>query len=112
MPGSVGAVSKEHILWDKGSRFYKLGKSMDKIGWRRYMEGMISSEVLAIQAECVDLGVCLLFLDSWAKGLAINLLETTHGQWLYRNMLVHDTVCGLKAAERKEEQQREIEDQI
>ena len=28
--------------------------------------------------------------------------EATHGQWLYRNMLVHDTVSGLKVAERKE----------
>ena len=51
-------------------------------------------------------------LDNWAKGLAIKLLEATHGQWLYRNMLVHDTVSGLKAAESKEELQREIEDQI
>ena len=32
MPGSVGGVSMEHIVWDKGSRFYKLGQSMDKIG--------------------------------------------------------------------------------
>ena len=53
-----------------------------------------------------------LLLDNWAKGLATNLLEATHGQWLYRNMLVYDTVSGLKAAERKEELQREIEDQI
>ena len=76
------------------------------------MEGMISSEVLAIQAECVDLGGCLLLLDNWAKGLAINLIEATHGQWLYRNMLVHDTVSVLKAAKMKEELQREIEDHI
>ena len=102
----------EHIVWNKLSRFYKLGQSMDKIGWRRYMEGMISSEALVIQAECVDLGGCSLSLDNWAKGLAIKLLEATHGQWLYRNMLVHDTVSGLKAAERKEELQREIEYQI
>ena len=88
----------EHIVWDKGSRFYKLGQSMDKIGWRRYMEGMISSEALVIQAECVDLGGFLLSLDNWAKGLAIKLLEATHRQWLYRNMLVHDTVSGLKEA--------------
>ena len=53
-----GGVSMEHIVWDKGPRFYKLGKSMEKIGWRRYMEGMISSEALVIQAECVDLGSC------------------------------------------------------
>ena len=102
----------EHIVWDKESRFYKLGQSMDKIVWRRCMEGMISSEALVIQAECVDLGGCSLSLDNWAKGLAIKPLEATHGQWLYRNMLVHDTVSGLKAAERKEELQREIEDQI
>ena len=76
------------------------------------MEGMISSEALVIQAECVDLGGSSLSLDNWAKGLAIKLLEATHGQWLYRNMLVHDTVSGLKAAERKEELQRKIEDQI
>ena len=76
------------------------------------MEGMISSEALVIQAECVDLGGCLLSLDNWAKGLAIKLLEATHEQWIYRNMLVHDTVSGLKAAERKEELQREIEDHI
>ena len=76
------------------------------------MEGMILSEALEIQAECVDLGGCLLFLDNWAKGLAIKLFEATHGQWLYRNMLLHDTVSILKAAERKEEPQRKIEDQI
>ena len=51
-----GGGSMEHIVWDKGSRFYKLGQSMDKIGWRWYTEVMISSEALAIQAECVDLG--------------------------------------------------------
>ena len=75
----LGGVSMEHIVWDKGSRFYKLGQSMDKIGWRRYMEGMISLEALAIQAECVDLGGCSLLLDNWVKGLAIKLLEATHG---------------------------------
>ena len=89
----------EQIVWDKGSQFYKLGQSMEKIGWRWYMEGMILSEALVIQAECVDLGGCSLSLDNWAKGLAINLLEATHVQWLYRNMLVHDTVSILEAAE-------------
>ena len=27
-----GRVSMEYIVWDKVSRFYKLGQSMDKIG--------------------------------------------------------------------------------
>ena len=67
---------------------------------------MILSEALLIQAECVDLVGCSLSLENWAKGFAIKLLEATYGQWIYINMLVHDTVSGLKAAERKEELQR------
>ena len=42
----------------------------------------------------------------------MKLLEITHGQWLYRNVQVHDAVSGLKEVERKEELQREIEHQI
>ena len=76
------------------------------------MEGMILSEALVIQVECVDLGGCSLSLDNWAKGLSIELLEAAHGQWIYRNMVVHDTVSVLKARERKEKLQRDIEDQI
>ena len=64
------------------------------------MEGMILSEALAIQAECVDLGGCSLLLDNWAKVLATNLLKATYGHWIYRNMFVHDTVSGLKAAKK------------
>ena len=75
---SVGLLM-EHIEWGKGPNFYKLGESMDKIGWRRYMEGRVSSEVLTIQVECVALGSYLLSLATWTKGLSINLLEVTHG---------------------------------
>ena len=35
-----------------------------------------------------------------------------HGQWLYRNVQVHDAVSGWKAAEGKKELHREIERQI
>ena len=31
-------VSMEHIVWNKVPRFYNLGQSMYKMGWRRYME--------------------------------------------------------------------------
>ena len=42
----------------------------------------------------------------------IRLLEVTHGQWLYRNLHVHDAVAGVNATARKEEIQRFIEDQL
>ena len=76
------------------------------------MEGMVSNEVITLQAEFVALGNCSLSRNGWVKGLLVKLLETTHGQWLYRNVQVCDTVSGWKAVERKEKLQREIERQI
>ena len=101
-----------HLAWGKGARFEKLARSMDSIGWRRYMEGMVSAEFLAIQSHFVDFGRCSLSVDIWAKGLVMKLLEITHGQWLYRNMQVNDAAGGLKEVERKKELQMEIEHQI
>ena len=54
----------DHIVWGKGPRFYKLGQSMGMIWWRLFMEGLVSSEVLTIQADCVALGGYLLSLDN------------------------------------------------
>ena len=31
-----------------GARFRKLGRSQDMIGWRRFMEGMISKEMVVL----------------------------------------------------------------
>ena len=82
---------------------------MDKIGWRRFMEGMISGKVVAIQKEFVAAGGCNLSLENWTTCLVIKLLEVTHRQWLYRNVVVHDLVGRLEAVKRKQEPQVEIE---
>ena len=42
----------------------------------------------------------------------IKLLEATHGQWLYRKVVVHDMVGGLEAVKQKQELQSEIERQV
>ena len=102
----------EEITAGWGSGFREMAQSQDAIGWRRFMEGMISREILPIQADYVELGECSLSLDGWAQGLVIRLLEVTHGQWLYRNLHVHDAVAGVNATARKEEIQRFIEDQL
>ena len=85
---------------------------MDVVGWRRFMEGMMYKEAVKIQSEWVDVGGCTLSIDNWTKRLTVKLLEVTHGQWLYFNMQVHDTMCGAEAVQRKEELQQLIEDQI
>ena len=46
------------------------------------------------------------------QGLVTKLLEATHGQWLYRNVHVHDNIAGVTANARKEEIQQFIEDQL
>ena len=76
------------------------------------MEGMISKEMLPIQADYVELGECVLTLDKWTQELTVKLLEVTHGQWLYRNVHVHDAIAGLAVTARKEEIQQLIEDQM
>ena len=91
---------------------YRLfAKSQDKIGWRRFMEGMISKEIGPIQWRYLTATGSTLSLEKWTIGLITRLLEVTHGQWLYRNVQVHDDVAGVNATLRKEEIVAEIEKQ-
>ena len=73
------------------------------LGWRRFMEGMISSQMVEIQREFLALCGSGWKLAKWKTGLVTHLLEITHGQWLYRNVVVHDRVAGRLAITRKEE---------
>jgi hypothetical protein len=50
--------------------------------------------------------------DKWAQGLILKLLESTHGQWIYRNIQIHDTVSNTQSTLRKEGFQREIKEQM
>ena len=75
------------------------------------MEGMISKEIVEIQSDHNTMAGSKLGIDTWSRGLITKLLETTHGQWLYRNVVVHDRKSGAAATKRKEEIQMEIEKQ-
>ena len=67
------------------------------------MEGMISKEIIPIQAEHVEIGACTVTMKVWSQGLVTKLLETTHGQCLYRNVHVHDAIAGVEASAQKED---------
>lgn len=84
-----GRTMVEITGWRAG-KYRALANSMDKIGWRRFMEGMISKEVVAIQRKAEDAGKFKMTVRNWSAGLVTKLLEVTHGQWLYRNVHVHD----------------------
>ncbi len=75
------------------------------------MEGMVCQQLREIQATYTSIKGSGIMLEQWTTGVVIKLLETTHGQWLYRCVQVHDRVQGTIATQWKEELQREIEDE-
>jgi hypothetical protein len=76
------------------------------------MEGMICTKMHSIQNEYHLQGGTHMNPEQWAKGMVLKLLEATHGQWIYRNVQIHDSVAGTQATLRKEGIQREIEEQM
>jgi len=106
-----GQKLMEEIVWGAPERFNAMGWSQDKIGWQRFLEGMISKEITRIQQQHYALSGSRMSLERWSSGLITRLLEITHGQWVYRNFIVHDPVLGTIATARKEELLREIERQ-
>ena len=75
------------------------------------MEGMVCKEIRMIQTTYTSLSGSRMSAERWMEELITKLLEVTHGQWLYRNIQVHDKVAGTLATLRKEEIQMEIEEQ-
>ena len=86
-----------------GSMFGRLAQSQDMIGWRRFVEGMISKVAVEIQQAHYNLWRVKKSADRWAQGLSTKLMEATHGQWMYRNVQVHDATQGNERTKRKEE---------
>ena len=76
------------------------------------MEGMICMKMRQIQNEYHSREVTSTTSERWAKGVILKLLEATHGQWIYRNVQIHDDVAGMWATLRKEEVQWDIEEQM
>jgi len=71
----------------------------------------VSTEITSIQRQYIAVNGSHMSLDKWCTGLITRLLEITHGQWLYRNYIVHDPVSGTVATAKKEELLEEIERQ-
>ncbi len=81
-----GTITMEDAIIDDPPRFRHMALSQDKIGgWRRFQEGMITTEITSIQRQYIAVNGSHMSLDKWCTGLITRLLEITHGQWLYRN---------------------------
>jgi hypothetical protein len=94
-----------------GQRYRKMAEEQDAIGWRRFMEGMISRKLREIQTEYSIIEGSDISPTLWARGLVIKLLEATQGQWIYRCIQTHDNISVTIATAQKEKIQKEIEAQ-
>jgi hypothetical protein len=98
-----GTITMEEAISDAPPRFRHIAVSHDTIGWRQFLEGMISMEITNIQRQYIAVNGSRMSLDEWCTGLITRLLEITHGQWLYQTYIVHDPVSGTIATAKKEE---------
>ncbi len=95
----------------RDSRYTKMADEQDAIGWRRFMEGMVTRSIRKIQETYTTTDGSNLSPEKWTIGVVTKLLEATHGQWLYRCVQIHDRLNGTNGMLREEELQREIESQ-
>ena len=75
------------------------------------MEGMVTKDLREIQTPYSAIEGSNVSPKQWTIGVIIKLLETTHSQWLYRCVQVHNRAQGTQATLQKEELQKEIEAQ-
>jgi hypothetical protein len=91
--------------------YWRMAKAQDTNGWRRFIEGMVCREIRVIQTTHMALSGSSTNPEKWMVELITKFIEVTHGQWLYRNIQIHDKVAGTLATIRKVEIQMEIEGQ-
>ncbi len=67
-----------------------LADSQDKIGWRNFMAGYISSHFYNIQWFHLSMSSNYLNGADWTKQFISKILQLNYSQWIYRNISLHD----------------------
>ncbi len=65
-----------------GLLFAHLGWSQDKVGWHRFLEGMVVKEVKEIQCQYLSQVESKMSIKLLMMGLIVKLLKITHRQWI------------------------------
>jgi hypothetical protein len=72
------------------SKLKALAKSQDQIGWKNFTEGHISTHFYKIQTFHLTMSSSFLNGTDWTKQFITKILQITHSQWIYQNILLHD----------------------
>jgi hypothetical protein len=86
-----------------------LAESQDRIGWRNFTEGHISTHFYEIQTFHLAMSSSFLNGTDWTKQLITKILQITHSQWIYRNISLHNKRQGYLHHRRAEELTKEME---
>jgi hypothetical protein len=95
-----------------GKIYTSMAANQDRIRWRRFMEGMVCTRIRGIQEAYSMIKGMHTSASHWTTGLILKILKTTHGQWLYWNVQVHNAVVSTRVTLRKEQIQWEIQQQM
>ncbi len=85
-----------------------LAESQDKIGWRNFTEGYISSHFYNIQRFHLLMSNNFLNGSNWTKQFISKLLQITHSQWIYHNISLHNRRQGYLHNKQSEDLLQEI----
>ncbi len=87
-----------------------LAESQDRIGWRKFTEGHISTHFYEMQTFHLAMSSSLLLLNGadWTKHIITKILQITHSQWIYRNISLHDKHQGYLHNKKAEELMKEM----
>ncbi len=87
-----GGVTMAEICLHNGCNgwYCQMERAQDAIGWWHFMERMVCNKIQAIQTTYLTLSRSPTSAEEWMVELITKLLQVTHGQWLYRNIQVHD----------------------
>ena len=86
-----------YIVGNTTHRLYPLEHTQELISWIRFMECMISKEITCIQKSYLAQSSYHLSIKRWMTGLITKFMEVTHGQWLYRNVNVPNSISSMNS---------------
>ncbi len=89
-------------------KMHALAESQDKIGWRNFTEGYISSHFYNIQWFHLSMSNNFLTGSDWTKQFISKLLQITHSQWICHNISLHDRRQGYLRNKQSEDLLQEI----
>ncbi len=108
----------KYILMRNDKPFSQLGymsqkmralvESQDKIEWRNFMEGYISSHFYNIQWFHLLMSSSYLNGSNWTKQCIAKILQVTHSLCIYRNIFLHDKRQGYLRNKQSEDLLQEI----